>query len=187
MGGRIWVESELGNGSIFHFTAQLPKTPDTEDFGNHDVTMEAPSFKSTRRFQILLAEDILENAILAKLRLEQQGHTVRHVWNGRDAVELYNTAAFDLILMDVMMPEMDGLEATQKIRKLEEKSNKHITIIALTASMMGEDHKNCMKAPMPTPWPMPTFRNMMGEDHKNCMKASMDAVVGKPINLEELF
>ncbi len=162
MGGRIWVESELGNGSIFHFTAQLPKAPNTSDDGNHGFDTEEPPLKSTRRFQILLAEDVLENATLAKLRLEQQGHRVKHVWNGHEAVELHNTAAFDLILMDVLMPEMDGLEATRKIRELEEESNKHITIIALTASVMTEDRKSCLEA-------------------------GMDAVVGKPINLEELF
>lgn len=162
MGGQIWVESELGNGSIFHFTAQLPKAPNTSAYGNHGFTMEVTPLKSMRRFQILLAEDIVENAILAKLRLEQQGHTVRHAWNGREAVELYNTATYDLILMDVSMPEMDGIEATRKIRELEEESNTHITIIALTASVMSEDREICIKA-------------------------GMDAVVGKPINLEELF
>jgi signal transduction histidine kinase/CheY-like chemotaxis protein len=162
MGGLIWVESELGHGSIFHFTAQLPKASNTADFGNHGLTMEALPLKPMRHLQILMAEDILENAILMKLRLEQRGHTMRHVWNGREAVELHNTSAFDLILMDVMMPEMDGLEATRKIRELEEESNKHITIIALTASIMAEDHKNCIEA-------------------------GMDAVIGKPINLEELF
>jgi len=75
---------------------------------------------------------------------------------------MYNTDAFDLILMDVMMPGMDGLEATLKIRKIEGESNKHIPIIALTASIMKRDRENCIKA-------------------------GMDAVVGKPINLKALF
>ena len=162
MGGRIWVESEVGTGSIFHFTAQLPKASNIAGSDNHGFTMKAPSLNSARRFQILLAEDILENAILAKLRLRQQGHTVKHVWNGREVVEMYSTTAFDLILMDVMMPEMDGLEATRKIRELEKESNTNIPIIALTASIMKEDRENCMKA-------------------------GMDAVISKPIIMEELF
>jgi len=78
--------------------------------------------------------------MLAKIRLEQQGHTVIEARNGREAVEVFQNEGPDLILMDVHMPQMDGLEATQKIRELEAGSENHIPIIALTASVMKQEN-----------------------------------------------
>lgn len=161
MHGRVWVESEPGKGSQFHFTAKLPPTPCTPDCLSEEER-GVPELVSPRLFHILLAEDILENVTLAKFRLEQQGHTVDHAWNGREAVEMYRQGGGDLILMDVMMPEMDGIQATRAIREIETGSDAHIPIIALTASVMKEDKDS--------------FKD-----------AGMDAVCGKPIILDELF
>ena len=97
--------------------------------------------------RILLAEDGVVNQRVAVLMLESRGHEVTVVNNGREAVERYDAGKFDLILMDVQMPEMDGLEATRTIRGLET-GNTHIPIIAMTAHAMRGDREKCLEAGM---------------------------------------
>jgi CheY-like chemotaxis protein len=80
--------------------------------------------------------------------LEKQGHLLVHAANGREAVEAFSDGAFDLILMDVQMPEMDGFEATRHIRELEEGTGGHITIAAMTAHAMAGDRERCLAAGM---------------------------------------
>jgi len=109
-----------------------------------------------------LAEDIHANATLVILRLKQQGHSITWVENGKDAVEKLKKEKFDIILMDIQMPEMDGLEATKIIRKTELNTGNHIPIIAQTASVL---HK----------------------DQSLCYDADMDAIITKPINFSELL
>ena len=101
-----------------------------------------------KELKILLAEDNKVNQKLTSRILEKNGHTVVIAQNGFEAIERMQENTFDLILMDVQMPEMDGFSATQKIRELERNSDKHIPIIALTAYAMKGDREKCIAAGM---------------------------------------
>jgi CheY-like chemotaxis protein len=98
--------------------------------------------------KILLAEDNAVNQMLAVRLLAKRGHTVTVAKTGKLALEAHETKFFDLVLMDVQMPEMDGLEATIAIRQREKTSGKHIPIIAMTAHAMVGDRERCLKAGM---------------------------------------
>jgi CheY-like chemotaxis protein/HPt (histidine-containing phosphotransfer) domain-containing protein len=112
------------------------------------TTSVAPSASGERSLRILVAEDNLINRAVATGILEKQGHVLVHAANGREAVEAFKDGAFDLILMDVQMPEMDGFEATRRIRELEEATGGHITIAAMTAHAMAGDRERCLAAGM---------------------------------------
>ncbi len=103
---------------------------------------------SQRSLRILLAEDNKVNQLLAVRMLEKRGYTVTVVADGRQAVTAYEKETFDLILMDVQMPEMNGFEATALIRQMEEESHQHIPIIAMTARAMKEDREECFRVGM---------------------------------------
>jgi CheY-like chemotaxis protein len=98
--------------------------------------------------RILLAEDEAVNRKLALKVLERQGHIVTIAENGKQAVDLFNVHAFDVVLMDVQMPEMDGMEATAAIRGKESGHQSHIPIIAMTAHAMKSDEERCLNAGM---------------------------------------
>jgi signal transduction histidine kinase/CheY-like chemotaxis protein len=97
---------------------------------------------------ILVAEDNVVNRRLATLLLEKRGHRVTVACNGREALEALEAGAYDLVFMDVQMPEMDGLEATAAVRKKESSTGKHQPIIALTAHAMKGDQERCLAAGM---------------------------------------
>jgi signal transduction histidine kinase/ActR/RegA family two-component response regulator len=144
MGGRIWVESQVGVGSSFHVEIPFQLLP-----ANEPVVLQIPvSTKAAdvSSLRVLLAEDNAVNALLASVLLKKVGHQVTHVVNGRLALDALALNEFDLILMDGQMPDMDGLEATAEIRRLEVRTGRHIAIVAFTAHAMAEDRKRFLDA-----------------------------------------
>jgi CheY-like chemotaxis protein len=96
----------------------------------------------------LLAEDNLVNQYLARKLLEKRGHTVAVAGNGREVLALLDQNSFDLVLMDVQMPDMDGFDATAAIRAKEKHTGQHIPIIAMTAHAMKGDEERCLESGM---------------------------------------
>ena len=159
MGGTITVESKLGEGSCFSvilpFEIDTNARPEEKEDFNADLS----------GVRILLAEDNELNAEIAEFMLTENGAKVETVKNGLEAVQHFEaceSGTYDVILMDVMMPVMDGLTATKTIRSLERQDAKTIPIIAMTA-------------------------NAFREDAEKCMEAGMNAHLSKPIVIEEVI
>ncbi|MDD4587267.1 MAG: PAS domain S-box protein [Heliobacteriaceae bacterium] len=162
MGGEIWAESTPGTGTTFHFTLTLD-FPDQEKSGAaerkdiyEDIEQKTPALS------ILVVEDNLINQTVLINLLRVQGHHVETAANGREALSLLAENNYDLILMDILMPEMDGLETTHWIRKQEAGTGRHIPIIALTA-------------------------HAIYGDREKFLAAGMDDYLAKPVQMEELF
>lgn len=161
MGGEIGFDSEEGVGSTFYFTIKMKLANPDDLVDKEDLESSQPvSLDPKKMLNILVVEDIVENAELLKARLGSLGHHLAHAINGREAIEIFAKQDFDIILMDVHMPEVDGLTATRAIRATDRGAQ--LPILALSASVLKEDRMDCAKA-------------------------GMNGFVAKPIMFDELF
>ncbi len=157
MGGKMWVKSEKGEGSTFSFTAKFKFNEKIEKppFMNNYKVIKAGS-----SMRILVAEDVDFNQIVITKMLEKEGHTVDIADNGLEVLERISQRNYDLILMDIQMPKMDGIETTKKVRE-KEGSMLHTPIVALTAFALKGDRERFMSI-------------------------GMDGYLSKPIQIDEL-
>ena len=167
MHGSIWMESDPGRGSVFHCIVQLGIGTDGEIVEAEQVMH--PDDDDLKSLSILIAEDNETNREVARLTLEQEGHSIVAVENGYEALECLLTDSFDLILMDMQMPKMDGVTASRLLRSCEQGrvpqegarewlplleklcaavAGTHTPIIALTANVLHADRERCLAAGM---------------------------------------
>ncbi|MEO5362347.1 MAG: response regulator [Magnetococcus sp. DMHC-8] len=166
MDGRIWLESTVGQGSAFFFAVRLPEAKGISTCrdrrGHYRKTATAGVMRAP--LNILIADDVEANRVLAVTRLEQRGHHVVVAEDGLQVLAHYENGTFDVILMDLQMPHMDGIEATKRIRLKEAGMDpvRRVPIIALTA-------------------------HSMASDREMCIEAGMDEYVSKPIDFNQLY
>lgn len=151
MGGELKVQSEVGEGSLFAFDIELARCERQKPVVPAmpaEVTEATPAKTSEPgdKLRVLLAEDVPANQMLVRYVLQQRGHTIEIASNGREAIDRVAGDGFDVVLMDVQMPDMDGLQATAAIRALPGRGN--IPIIALTAHAMTGDRERFLAAGM---------------------------------------
>jgi CheY-like chemotaxis protein len=174
MGGTISLTSEPGHGSEFSFTARFRLASEQEFARRNRVEespAEAPPTAAGRSLSVLVAEDVELNQVIVARFLEMLGHRPTVVTNGREALDTWCEGGFDLVLMDVQMPQMDGLAATRAIREQERSRGGHIPIIAMTAHVMSEDVAHCLEAGMDGQLNKPLKRADLEKALENLFKA----------------
>ncbi len=168
MGGKICVESNPGVGTTFYFSARFPLAPSIEEDQStlSEMTSSAPNTKkrSLQSLRILLVEDEYINRTLAVSVLEREGWVVEAAKNGVEALHLQHTGDFDLILMDIQMPGLNGYETTIAIRQKEQGTNRHIPIIAMTAYAVKGDREKCLASGMDGYVSKPVYPDRLREE-----------------------
>ncbi|HYH03133.1 MAG TPA: PAS domain S-box protein [Bacillota bacterium] len=159
MGGTIWVESMKGQGSVFNFTVEMGVATGMKPAAKFST--EPPALDVAKKLRILVVEDERVNQMVTVQLLQKAGHLIEVASNGREALSKVALSKYDLVLMDIQMPEMDGIEATRQIRSLEQ-DNSHLPIIALTAHAL-QGHR------------------------EKFLEVGMDGYVAKPYPKEKLF
>ncbi|HTC64745.1 MAG TPA: ATP-binding protein [Candidatus Saccharimonadales bacterium] len=180
MGGKIWVESDPSEGSVFHFTArfslQKEKTGRANKRRAYSHSKSAVQYMGRdrrRKLHILLVEDNPINQMLAQRLVGKRGDTMAVANSGREALAMLENQQFDLILMDIQMPEMSGIEVTAAIREKEKGTDRHIPIIATTASAMKEDKDRCLEVGMDAYLAKPIERHALFETMDLIMNSSL--------------
>ena len=158
MGGTVGVESAPGQGSTFWFTVRLDRM-NAEELKVVTTVRVPERVAPSAALSVLLVEDTPVNQLVGVRMLKKLGHTVQVANNGAEAIAAVEAARYDVVLMDCLMPEVDGFEATRRIRAGE--GDGHLPIVALTASVSPEDRRRCIEA-------------------------GMDAFLSKPVNIAEL-
>jgi CheY-like chemotaxis protein len=145
MGGTIRLESEVGKGSTFHVRVRLGAAEPEREAPPQTLL---PPRAASAKLHCLVVEDNPVNQLLAVRLLRKEGHSTVLAGTGLAALAALERERFDVVLMDVQMPEMDGFETTRAIRKNERQSGAHLPIIAMTAHAMEGDRQRCLEAGM---------------------------------------
>lgn len=176
MGSEIEVESEPGKGSCFHFTLSLrAEEPGTVALPRHGVAVPRP--EGTERARVLVCEDDRVTRMLMVAMLDHAPYDVEVVDNGRDAVARVRDGRVDVVLMDVSMPEFDGVDATRAIRALDGAAGR-VPIVALTGHAMTGDRERFLAAGMNAYLVKPVDRRLLRETIEGLLERADDVSIG---------